>query len=330
MISNRAEAVEYLDSLIGSGIRPGLDRMMLLLDASGHPERSVRSVLVAGTNGKGSTAAILSSIAHQAGYRVGLYTSPHLVRLEERWRVGEVPIEEEVLVAAVSRLRETASRAKLRPTYFEALTLLAFFIFEMRECSLSILEVGMGGRLDATNVTDPVVSVITPIDLDHQEWLGNSIEKIAFEKLGIARSGRPLIVAPQAEAVLEVMKQRCAELECELIDVSSAVELSDFHTGLTGSAAEIETTRTVYRVETRLAGMHQAGNLATAVRAAEALSEHFREIGRDEIIRGCRETKWRGRLESFRLGSRLVVVDGAHNPAGSRSAARFIERYLPG
>ncbi len=145
MITTRDQAVAYLDSLIGSGIRPGLDRMKQLLEAAGNPERSVPAVLIAGTNGKGSTAATLSAIVHAAGYRTGLYTSPHLVDLEERWRIGELPVSSESLVAAVGRLEQCASAAGFLPTYFEALTLLAFFIFEESGCDLSVLEVGMGG-----------------------------------------------------------------------------------------------------------------------------------------------------------------------------------------
>lgn len=330
MIADRKDAVEYLDSLIGSGIRPGLDRMERLLDCDSHPETSVPAVLVAGTNGKGSTAALLSSIAHQAGCRVGLYTSPHLVNLEERWRIAEVPVDVATFVDAVRRLRKCGEKAGLTPTYFEALTLLAFFMFEASGCSLSILEVGMGGRLDATNVVDPLLSVITPIDFDHQEWLGDSIEQIAFEKLGIARANRPLLVAPQDSGAMDEIRFRCSELECELHEVSREVVISSFETGLDHSFARIETPAGEYDLRTRLVGTHQAQNLATAVRAAEILAGSFDRIGREEIIRGCGEAIWRGRLEIYRLGERLVVVDGAHNPAGSRSAAQFVEEFVPG
>lgn len=324
MIGDRADAVRYLDSLIGSGIRPGLDRMKRILDVAGRPERSVPSVLVAGTNGKGSTAATLSAIANAAGYMTGLYTSPHLIDLEERWRIGEEPVEPEVLVAAVLRLEKSSLEAELTPTYFEALTLLAFFIFERSRCDVAILEVGMGGRLDATNVVDPLLSIITRIDYDHQEWLGDTIEEIAGEKLGISRPGVPLVVAEQPDQVVELMRRWCDRLGSSIHVVPEEVRVESFETSITGSSARIITPSHQYDLSSPLAGVHQVSNLSSAVRAAELLSKTFDKIDHAAVIEGASLTRWRGRLESFDVARRLVVVDGAHNPAGTRSAAEFI------
>ncbi|MBW3670367.1 MAG: bifunctional folylpolyglutamate synthase/dihydrofolate synthase [Acidobacteria bacterium] len=319
----------YLDSLIGRGLRPGLERLRTILEVAGHPERSVPSVLVAGTNGKGSTAATLTAIAHAAGYNTGLYTSPHLVELEERWRIREAPVDHDVLIAAVRSLQESALEAGLTPTYFEALTLLAFFIFERSRCDLAILEVGMGGRLDATNVVDPLASVITRIDYDHQEWLGNTIEEITREKLGITRRATPLVVSEQPPQVIDLMRRWCDELGCPLHVVPDEVTIESLETSLTGSSATIRTPSAQYELRSPLVGQHQLSNLTSAVRAAELLSSTFRAIDAAAVLEGTAHTVWRGRLELFDIGGRLVVVDGAHNPAGTRSAAQFV-RTLPG
>ncbi len=176
------DELRWLDALQGSGIRPGLSRMRAMLRAADRPEKSVPAVLVAGTNGKGSTASTLASILTSAGCRTGLYTSPHLVRLEERWRIDGEPVTREHLREAVRQLRSVSDRAGIVPTYFEALTLLAFLLFRTLECDLSVLEVGMGGRLDATNVVRPLASIITMIDLDHCEFLGSTQAAIARER----------------------------------------------------------------------------------------------------------------------------------------------------
>lgn len=324
MIRDRTDAVDYLDSLIGSGIRPGLDRMRRILAGAGDPHRSVPSILVAGTNGKGSTAATISAVSHAAGYRTGLYTSPHLVDLEERWRVGEEPVGHSDLVDAVQRLQQSALEAGLSPTYFEALTLIAFFIFERSQCDLAILEVGMGGRLDATNVVEPILSVITRIDYDHQEWLGNTIEEIAREKFGITRRGVPLVVAEQPAHVVELMRRWCDDLGCVIHVVPEEVRVESFETSVAGSFARIITPSHRYDLRSPLVGAHQASNLSSAIRAAELLSTTFDRIDHTAIMEGVPSTLWRGRLESFDVDGRLVVVDGAHNPAGTRSAAEFV------
>ena len=329
MITTRNQAVAYLDSLIGSGIRPGLDRMKQLLEEAGNPERSVPAILIAGTNGKGSTAATLSAILRAAGYRTGLYTSPHLVDLEERWRIDEAAVTSESFVAAVGRLEQCATAVGFLPTYFEALTLLAFFIFEENSCDLSVLEVGMGGRLDATNVAEPVLSIITRIDYDHQEWLGNTIEEIAREKLGIARRGVPLVVSGQPDEVEVLMGQKCRELGCFMHLVSEETRIDTFRTAVGGSAFSLSTPRGHYTLKSPLVGHHQAENVSTAVRAAEILTERFPQIDEQAIVEGTGSTIWRGRLESFDVAGRLVIVDGAHNPAGTKSAADFIAS-LPG
>jgi dihydrofolate synthase / folylpolyglutamate synthase len=321
--------LDYLDSLIGSGIRPGLERMRVILEVAGHPERAVPAVLVAGTNGKGSTSATLASILHRAGYRTGLYTSPHLVRLEERWTVDGHAVTEESLRGSVSELRRHADQAGFPPTYFEALTLLAFLLFRDHECDVAVLEVGMGGRLDATNVVDPLLSVITSIELDHQEWLGETIELIALEKAGIARGGAPLLANSRWPEALEAISRRCGEVGCDLHVLGDEVEIDEAGVGLESLDVQLRTSSAAYRIRSPLTGEHQVENLALAVRGAELLTGRFPAVDSAAITEGVSSTRWRGRLESFRRPDRLVLVDGAHNPSGAEAAARFIDRFLP-
>jgi dihydrofolate synthase / folylpolyglutamate synthase len=321
--------LDYLESLIGSGIRPGLERMRAMLEVAGHPERMVPAVLVAGTNGKGSTAATLASILNRAGCRTGLYTSPHLVRLEERWKIDGHAVAEESLRGSVNELRRHADQAEFSPTYFEALTLLAFLLFRDHECDVAVLEVGMGGRLDATNVVDPLLSVITGIELDHQEWLGETIEQIALEKAGIARGGSPLLANSRWPEALEAISRRCGEVGCDLHVLGDEVAIDEVHVGLESIGVRMTTKSAEYHLHSRLTGEHQVENLALAVRGAELLSGRFRGIDLSAITEGVAATRWRGRLESFMLPDRLVLVDGAHNPSGAEAAARFIDRFLP-
>jgi dihydrofolate synthase / folylpolyglutamate synthase len=328
-IVSTGSEMEYLESLIGSGIRPGLDRMHAILDVAGHPETMVPAVLVAGTNGKGSTAATLASIASRAGYRTGLYTSPHLVRLEERWKIDGQAVPGESLRESVKELRRHADAAGFSPTYFEALTLLAFLVFRDYRCDIAVLEVGMGGRLDATNVVDPIVSVITSIELDHQEWLGETIEEIALEKAGIARRRAPLIANSRWPEAVEAIARRCDEVGCDLHVLRDEVEIETAGVGLESLDLQLRTPSAAYRIRSPLTGEHQVDNIALAIRSAEMLSHRFERIDHSAITEGVARTSWRGRLETFRLPDRLVLVDGAHNPSGAEAAARFIEQFLP-
>src|SRR5204863_2985880 len=181
--------LRWLDALQNSGIRPGLGRMRALLRTLRNPERAYRSIIVAGTNGKGSTSATLASILHAAGYRTGLYTSPHLVDIRERWMIGGAMIEPALLERSIELLRAASERVGITPTYFEALTLIAFIAFREARCEVAVLEVGMGGRLDATNVVRPIAALITPVGFDHTEYLGTTLRKIAAEKAGVIHRG---------------------------------------------------------------------------------------------------------------------------------------------
>ncbi|HKS21996.1 MAG TPA: folylpolyglutamate synthase/dihydrofolate synthase family protein [Thermoanaerobaculia bacterium] len=287
--------LEWLDSLQGSGIRPGLGRMRALLRALGRPERAYPSIIVAGTNGKGSTSATLASILHASGYHTGLYTSPHLVDLRERWMIGGAPIAEELLTQAIEQLQ----RAPVLPTYFEALTVIAFLAFGEARCEIAVLEVGMGGRLDATNVVKPIASIITPIGFDHMEYLGNTLRKIAAEKAGVIHRGAVVLTSNSDPIALHVLRKRAEMFDDRFIVVHG-------------------------EHDTPLAGDFQRRNAALAVRAAEELREKLPRITPESIERGVRATRWRGRLERMSIRGKDVWIDGGHNAHAVAAVAPFI------
>lgn len=322
--------LRYLESLQGSGIRPGLERMRAFLRAAAHPERAAAAILVAGTNGKGSTAAALASIFHRAGYRTGLYTSPHLVSIRERWQIDGEEIPMAALRGAIRELRRLERSAGMAPTYFEALTILAFLLFRETGCEVSVLEVGMGGRLDATNVVRPAASVITPVDFDHREWLGSSLRAIAREKAGIIHRGSVAVVSDQAPEVLETLARRAGRAGAPLHLLHDEVRIESLRAGSGGISFTMEAGGVSLRLRSSLAGAHQARNLALAARTAQLLAPRFERLTPGAIAAGIASARWRGRLERFDLGKgRSVWVDGAHNPHAIRTIAPWIDRYVP-
>ncbi len=305
MTSNLA----YLDSLQGSGIRPGLGRMRALLRTLGRPERAYPSIIVAGTNGKGSTCATLTSILNTAGYRTGLYTSPHLVELRERWQIGGELIDDQLLDACIDEMRRGAAKIGIEPTYFEALTVIAFLAFRHAKCEVAVIEVGMGGRLDATNVVRPIASLITPIGFDHMEYLGNTIAKIAAEKAGVIHRGSIALTSNRDSHVLEVLRRRAAKF---------------------GGALHVVLDEPFdYELSIPLAGEFQKDNVRLAVRAAEEIRPRFPMITREAIVRGVAETRWRGRLERVDLRGKQLWIDGIHNPHALAAIIPYIERHIP-
>ncbi len=333
-----------------------LAHVRVLLEALGSPQQHFRSVLIAGTNGKGSTAATLASILHAAGHRTALYTSPHLVRINERIRVDGQLISDDDFTAAWERAEEGAARLvetgalPWHPSFFETLTAMAFDYFARAGVEVAVLEVGMGGRLDATNVVEPVVSVITDIALDHQKFLGNTIADIAREKAGIMRPGGTVVTLPQHPEANEVLGQSILELKARAI---SAVPYTPppepvWHGSSTrGSgpgygeresetratrAYQIEVMSQEITIDSPLAGQHQARNVALAIAAAVELNRAGVSVTSPAIARGVRETRWPGRFQVV-PGEPEMVFDVAHNPAGAwavRAAlsARYAERRL--
>jgi dihydrofolate synthase / folylpolyglutamate synthase len=288
--------LDWLDQLQGSGIRPGLGRMRALLRALGNPHRAYPSIIVAGTNGKGSTSAMLTSILNESGRRAAHYTSPHLVQLNERWTVAGMPLDP---TDAIVELQEASARAGIVPTYFEALTLIAFVAFARAKCDIAVLEVGMGGRLDATNVVKPIAAVLTPVGMDHMEYLGNTLREIAFEKAGVIHRGAIVLTSNDDPVVLDVLHKRAAQFGTRVIHVTE-------------------------EHETPLAGDFQRRNAGLAVRTARELG-----IDGESIERGVRNTIWRGRLEHFRVQDKDIWIDGGHNLHAIAQTTPYFDANVP-
>jgi len=310
-LTDYASVAEYLYALKAGGVKFGIDRMQRLVDALGHPERSCPVIHVAGTNGKGSVAAMLEAGLRAAGRRTGLYTSPHLVKLGERVQVDRRLLGEDEIIAFVGELgpvaEEIAARAPdERPTFFEFMTAMAFLQFQRRQVEVAVVEVGMGGRLDATNVVDPVVSVITSIGLDHCAELGDTLALIAREKAGIIKPGRPVVMGrmpPEAEAVVR--------------------EVAGLNRAPVHSVREAYGADLSRYPETNLAGEHQRWNAATATLAARLLPAGVRPE-ETAWARGLRSVDWPGRWQQTTIGGRPLILDASHNPEG----AGMLDRQL--
>ncbi len=301
------------------GVRQGLEVMEALMARMGRPESGLAAIHIAGTNGKGSVAAMIDSVLRTAGMPCGRYTSPHLQRFNERIFISGEPVSDACLNAAVAAV-ESAARGVVaagadEPTFFECATAAAFEVYRRTGVRLVALETGLGGRLDATNVVTPLVSVITRIGLEHTQWLGDTLEKIAGEKAGIIKPGRPVVCGAMSDEARGVVLRRAAELGCRVVDAGEAVTVSAVRARPEGLEARVSTgARDLGRVSLPLGGLFQAENLATAVAALEATEEALGLRLPDEAFReGLSRVCWPGR---FQLVSREppIIVDGAHNP----------------
>lgn len=324
-----------------------LAHMRVLLGALNNPERRFPSVLIAGTNGKGSTAATLASILVACGVRTGLYTSPHLVRINERIRINGKKIADDELALLHDVVDRTAERLveegelPWHPSFFEMLTAIAFEYFVQRKIELAVLEVGMGGRLDATNVVEPRVSVITDISLDHQKFLGHTVSEIAREKAGIIRPNGAVVTLPQQPEANDTIGKRILELDAEVVTAVPYVPpVSPGSTEYLASTTQRKNSLPIscyplqvmgkqIVVETALVGRHQLRNVALAIAAAEQLSKEGFPITPEGIERGIRETRWPGRFQVVlsRSGAPEYVFDVAHNPAGAWALRSTLSAY---
>jgi dihydrofolate synthase/folylpolyglutamate synthase len=321
-------SVRYLYSLGNEvkTIKLGLERMSTMCAALNHPERAGRFVHVAGTNGKGSTCAMIESALRYAGVRTGLYTSPHLVDPTERICIGGEPVRAAEFTRAFDELHECAGRMMARgaidlhPTYFESLTLMAFLLFREKKVETVVLETGLGGRLDATNVVRPALSVITQIDIDHEQWLGETIDKIAFEKAGIIKPGVPVVMSKQRPGAEHPIAGVAAANGSRLIRAEDH-RIADLKLHAYGHSFLLDGE---LRVECPLAGAHQVENARTAAVALTKLG-----LDAAAITGGIRTARWPGRLE--RAGDRPeILLDGAHNVAGAEALADHLKRFYGG
>ncbi len=315
----------------------GLENITILSAGLGNPHKAVPCVHIAGTNGKGSTAAMLESILRAAGLRTGLYTSPHLERINERIRINGEDISDESLAVAWTRVRASiellmaAGKLAAHPTYFECLTAMAFFAFAQQGVDFAVYEVGLGGRLDATNIVSPEVAIITPVDFDHENFLGHSIEEIAGEKAGIIKPGLWVVSSGERPEPRAVIARRCAELGVRLVEVDSAWQIesvwaSDGCYSATVSSADSSKRITV---EPPLPGRFQIRNALAAATASYLLAERGFSTNDEAVPRGIATVRWPGRLE--RLSHQpAVYLDGTHNPAGARELLKFWEENFRG
>ena len=305
------DPLAYLFSLEQFGIKFGLENISAIVAALGHPERAFQSVHIAGTNGKGSVTAMVDAALRAAGHRSARYTSPHLVDLSERFAIDGRAVDEASLVAAVDRVRRTVDALRadgtldVQPTFFEVTTAAAFELFRDARVETAVLEVGLGGRLDATNVVSPIATAITSIAFDHQLHLGHSLAAIAREKAGIVKPGVPLVVGPLEPEAEGAIAAIAAARGAPIVHASPA-DADGFAVGLPG--------------------IHQRANAGVAVRLLRLLDARGVAVPHDAIAAGLAEPRWPGRLETRRFaGGRELLLDAAHNPAGAAALASYLQ-----
>lgn len=320
------ETITFIQAASWLGCRPGLERIADLMHRLGDPQKELRFVHITGTNGKGSTAAMLSAILREAGYTVGLFTSPHLRFYHERIQINGTDISDEELCAAAETVKLAVEQMDTVPSEFERFTAMALTHFRQRRCDIVVLEVGLGGRLDSTNVIPaPEVAVITNIGLEHTEYLGDTVEKIAAEKAGIIKPGADVVLSgqcPEAEAAIRDKASACGSVLC----VTDTGQLRQISADLTGQRLDYRERKNLHL---RLLGTYQCHNAAAALDTVDALRRRGWDIPEAAVRRGLKTVTWPGRFEVLRTKP-LVLADGAHNPSGVAELARCLEQYLPG
>jgi dihydrofolate synthase/folylpolyglutamate synthase len=322
-------AAAYLNSRIRLGMKFGLETMRALVSALGHPERAFTTVLVAGTNGKGSVVAYADSVLRASGLRVGRYTSPHLIRVHERIAVGGRPLSDRHLDDAVDDVRaaaealEKAGALPAPPTFFEVLTAAAFVHFARQRVEVAVLEIGMGARLDATNVTEPCCSAVVTVDRDHEAYLGRTLAAIAREKAGVLRRGRVTVLGPMDTRARAAIEKAATRLGALVADASRDTVVAS-----RGALVDVVTPSGAYRGLRPLPGAHQRANLAVAVRLLEEARAAGMAVDMASLPRAVARTRWPGRLQRL-PGRPPLIVDGAHNPAAARALAADLRTRGP-
>ena len=321
---NYEESLEYIHGISWTFCKPGLERISALCEALGHPERALRFVHVAGTNGKGSFCSMLESVLRAAGYRTGLYTSPYIKEFGERMRVMGENIPNDKLAEITSYVRPIADAMEDKPTEFELITAIAFEYFRREGCEIVVLEAGMGGRLDSTNVIrEPYLSVITGIALDHTAFLGDTVEKIAAEKAGIIKDGSPLLFGGEDTSAEAVIRGVADERGSELYKVDYS-KIENLVSDIYGSRFDFGEH---HGIEIRLAGLYQPRNAASVLTAVDILRSRGLDIPEEAVRLGLIEARWPARFEIL-SSEPLIIFDGAHNPEGITAAVDSIKHYF--
>ena len=321
---NYQEALAYLNNVEFFGSKPGLERVGELLEKLGNPQKGLRFIHIAGTNGKGSCAAMTASILKAAGYKTGLFTSPYLYRFNERMQINGKEIDDEMLAGLVTRIKPIAEAMDDHPTVFELMTAAALLWYKEERCDAVVLEVGLGGRFDATNIIDaPEAAVIMNIGLDHTEILGDTLEQIAFEKAGIIKAGSEAVLFQQGEGVTAVVRRRCEELGVPLRIADFSQLRCDFDSLYGQSFA--------YKGESYalpLLGAHQLKNAATVLEVVEVLRRRGWKLTQTDVEHGLYAVHWPGRFELL-SEEPYFIVDGGHNPQCAQTVAENLQRYFP-
>lgn len=329
------QALNYIENTGKFGSRLGLENVSRLLDILGNPHGELRIIHVAGTNGKGSTCSFINNMLIYQGYNVGLYTSPYLEEFNERIKINNVNISDDDLAQSVSSVKaaidQMIDEGCDHPTEFEIITACAFLYFRDRDVDFAVIEVGLGGRLDATNVCTPILSAITSISMDHTEYLGDTLARIAFEKGGIIKANRPVVLYQQSDEVESVISSICRERNSELF-ITENDKIEYISEEMSFQSVNLEVMGQLYSgVEIGLTGRHQAKNLAVALSVLRLLemSSYISQVDIEALYRSIRETKWPGRMEVIK-SEPLTIIDGAHNPDGAAILRESVDRYLKG
>lgn len=338
---NYPETLNYFEALERIGIKLGLENIKKLLSLSGNPESELDFIHIAGTNGKGSTAAFMAEILKASGYRVGLYTSPHLVRFEERISLNGIPISEERLAKLATYYRDLIEKEKdFSPTFFEVTTALAFKYFAEEKVKIGVMEAGMGGRLDATNVIKPEAAVITSLSQDHVQYLGQRLADIAGEKFSIIKPGVAVVAGVGQKILKEKLKEICARNKNPLTLLGKDIQYRLFKSDLTGQEFEIHPhTQLDYghsskwlgvgaRLKIKLLGLHQLDNAVLAIAGVEILRERGYNITLPQLREGLRNTSWPGRFEKVSTRP-YIILDGAHNLEAVKKLKEALRYYFP-
>ena len=311
---NDDQAIQYLYSLTSFGWKLGLNKIRSLLAELNNPHEKYRTIHIAGTNGKGSTSAMLESILRAAGYKTGLFTSPHLVYIGERIKLNGKSINQEELFSYIERLYPLIKKYKC--TFFEAITAIGFTYFADQKVDIAVIEVGLGGRLDATNVIKPLISLITNIDIDHTKQLGSTRKSIAFEKAGIIKTNTICITNSSNESINAIFTQVCQECQAEQMRVDQLLKVNNVRLGEKITSLDMAINGSIFpRLKLSLVGEHQIQNAALAVAAATVLNSRFLPIKIENIYHGLFDVQWLGRLQIISYNPK-IVVDVGHNPDG--------------
>ncbi|MBE6069202.1 MAG: bifunctional folylpolyglutamate synthase/dihydrofolate synthase [Clostridium lundense] len=329
---NYNEAIDYIENTAKFGKNKGLERTNKILELLGNPHKDLKCIHIAGTNGKGSTTAMLTQILMESGYKVGMYTSPFIEEFEERIQINSNNIPKERLCEVVEKVKiavdKTCELGYDEPTEFEIITAVMFVYFQEEKVDYAVIEVGLGGRIDATNVVNPLISIITSISYDHVKILGNTLEEIAYEKAGIIKEKTPVILYPVEEEAKLSIEKVAKEKQSPIIYVKKEDSiLKEKLYNVPYQEIIINTSNNTYEIQLSLLGTHQLLNCSVVINAAEELQNIGVNIKKEHIIEGLKNVKWAGRLEMLKAKP-MVVIDGAHNIDGIKSLKNSINTYF--